>query len=45
MFKDNEREGYGELKWTHGDRYEGMWKEGKKHGEGEYNYQNGYFFR
>ncbi len=38
------KNGYGEYKWSDGDRYEGEWKEGKFHGKGKYFYSNGATF-
>lgn len=34
-FYDDEKNGYGEFTWPNGKRYRGMWKNGKRHGEGE----------
>ncbi|MCP5047157.1 MAG: hypothetical protein GY940_08295 [bacterium] len=36
--------GYGEYVWKTGDRYEGYWKNGKKHGWGTYFYSSGNFY-
>ena len=41
IFGDYIREGVGSLTYSDGDKYEGKWKDGKKHGQGTFTWSNG----
>lgn len=44
-YKNNKKDGYGELKWKKGGMYIGTFKEGKRHGYGEYKDENGILYK
>ena len=39
--KNGKPEGIGKLASPNGDKYDGIWKEGKKHGQGTYTFSSG----
>mgnify|MGYP001810314713 CR=1 FL=1 len=41
MNEQGQRHGYGVMKYTNGDVYEGMWETDKKHGLGKQIHRNG----
>lgn len=40
-YKDDERDGYGEMIWTDGSRYIGQWLRGIQHGYGKIIFPDG----
>lgn len=43
-YKDDQREGYGEMYWTDGTVYKGEWRKGCQHGFGKMLQPDGYMF-
>ncbi len=41
MWAQDQKNGYGEMRWANGDRYEGNYKDGMYDGKGKYTYANG----
>ena len=44
MFKQKKADGRGLMRWREGDKYEGEWKDGLRHGKGEYFSKVKYFY-
>jgi len=42
-YKDDLRHGYGEMHWTDGSIYKGMWHKGIQHGKGRMEFPDGQF--
>lgn len=40
-YKEDERDGYGEMRWTDGSVYQGEWNRGIQHGQGKMLFPNG----
>lgn len=41
MYKDDERDGYGEMYWVDGSNYKGEWRQGIQHGMGKMTFPDG----
>jgi len=42
-YQEDQRHGYGEMHWTDGSMYKGMWHKGIQHGKGRMQFPNGSF--
>ena len=40
-WRSNEKNGYGEMKYSNEDDYVGEWRDGQRNGKGEYKFKNG----